>query len=60
MTRGDVFVLGCTFLVFSAFGMALLSGRLAKIGQEDLARRVERWARWIYLLLFAGVLLRSL
>jgi hypothetical protein len=52
MTRGDVFLLGCTFLVFSAFGQAVLTGRLAKGGRESLARKLDRWSRWIYLAAF--------
>jgi len=52
MTRGDVFLLGCTLLVFSAFGQAVLTGRLAKGGRESLARTLDRWSRWIYLAAF--------
>lgn len=55
MTRGDTFVLGCTLLVFFAFGQTVLTGRLAKTGRETLARAIDRWSRWIYLAVF-GVL----
>ena len=49
MTRGDYFVMGCTLLVFSALAQAVLTGRLSKTGREDLARRLDRWGRWVYL-----------
>ncbi|TDI46197.1 MAG: hypothetical protein E2P02_05630 [Acidobacteria bacterium] len=62
MTRGDVFVLGCTLLVFSAFGEAVVTGRLAKGGRENLARKLDRWSRWLYLtafgLLYDGVVMK--
>ena len=56
MTKADVFILGCTVLVFSALAHAIATGRLAKTGSEDLARVMDRWARWIYLGLFGGIL----
>ena len=49
MTRGDYFVLGWTVLVFSALAQAVLTGRLGRTGREDLARRLDRWGRWVYL-----------
>ena len=52
MTRMDKFVLGCTTLVFLALGQAVVTGRLAKQGREVLARRMDRWGRWIYLAAF--------
>ena len=55
MTRGDTIVLGCTLLVFFAFGQTVLTGRLAKTGRETLARALDRWSRRVYLAVF-GVL----
>ena len=52
MTRIDQFVLGCTVLVFLALGQAVMTGRLAKQGREDLARRLDQWGRWLYLAAF--------
>jgi hypothetical protein len=49
LTRADEFVLAITVLVFAAFGEAVLTGSLFKAGREDLARSVDRWARWVYL-----------
>jgi len=48
VTTADKFVLAVTVLVFAALGEAVLTGRLSKSGREELARRVDRWARWIY------------
>ena len=53
LTLADKFVLAITILVFAAFGEAVLTGSLSKAGREDLARRVDRWARWVYLLALA-------
>lgn len=60
LTTADWFILAVTLLVFGAFGEAVWTGGLAKSGREDLARRVDRWARWIYLLALALVCLVSL
>jgi hypothetical protein len=49
LTRADEFVLAITILVFAAFGEAVLTGSLFKAGREELARSVDRWARWLYL-----------
>jgi len=53
MTYLDEFVLASTVLVFLALGQAILTGRLAKIGHEPLADRIDVWSRSIYLLVFA-------
>lgn len=59
LTRADWFVLGTTILVFAAFGEAVLTGILSKAGREDLARTVDRWARWIFIgaLVLVGLVL---
>jgi len=53
MTRADIFILGATLLVFGALAMAIATGRLAKSGREEVALRVDRWGRWVYLGLLA-------
>ena len=57
MTRADVFVTGCTLLVFLALGVAVEGSRLANAGRMDEALRMSAIARWAYLLLFALVVL---
>lgn len=59
LTRADWFVLGITILVFAAFGEAVLTGILSKAGREDLARTIDRWARWIFIgaLVLVGLVL---
>lgn len=52
MTRADQFLLGTTLLVFAALGEVIVTARLAKQGNEDLARRIDRWGRWVYLVAF--------
>jgi hypothetical protein len=56
LTRIDRFILGSTLLVFLAFGEAVLTGTLAASGQAERARRIDRWARCIYPILFAILL----
>ena len=52
MTRADQFLLGTTLLVFAALGEVIVTARLAKQGSEALARRIDRWGRWVYLAAF--------
>ena len=53
LTLADIFVLAVTLLVFGALGQTVLTGRLAKVGKEELAQKLDAWGRWIY----AGLLL---
>ena len=55
LTRADHFVVGCTLLVFSALGEAIVTGALARRGSEALAMRVDKWSRWIYPALFVAL-----
>ncbi len=48
LTRVDRFVLGSLVLVFLALAEAITSGVLAARGKEALARRLDRWARFIF------------
>jgi len=61
MTRADQFLLGTTLLVFAALGEVIVTTRLARQGNEELAHRIDRWGRWIYLasfILLTGLTLR--
>lgn len=59
LTLADRFLLGSSALVFGAFGEALLTSSLADRGREDLAKRIDRWARVLFPLAFAAVLVLS-
>lgn len=56
LTNADTFVLIVTVLVFGALGQAVMTGRLAKRGHEDLARTLDRWGRWIYMAVLVGLI----
>jgi hypothetical protein len=60
ITRADIFLLSATFLVFFAFGEAVLTGALAKSGRSELAQAIDRWARWVYLAALALVIVVGL
>ncbi len=55
-TRMDKYVLLSTVLVFLALGEAITTCKIAAEGKKDLALRIDRWARVIYLILFAIVI----
>jgi hypothetical protein len=57
LTKADTFILGCMILVFSAVAEAVIASRLSNIGKEKLAKKIDSWARWIYLGLFAALLI---
>lgn len=60
LTRADVFVVGCTLLVFVALGVAVAGSRLANSDRMEQALRLSAIARVAYLLLFVLVLLGAL
>ncbi|MFQ5541646.1 MAG: hypothetical protein ACE5E2_02360, partial [Candidatus Binatia bacterium] len=60
LTRVDRFVLGSLVLVFLALAEAITSGVLAARGKEALARRLDRWARFIFPAAFVVVLVLAL
>jgi hypothetical protein len=60
LTKMDKFVLLSTVLVFLALGEAIMTGKVAVQGKKDMALRIDRWARVIYLILFAIVITFSL
>ena len=55
LTRADIFVLGCTLLVFIALGVAVLGSRWANSDRMEQALQANAIARWVYLLLFVVV-----
>jgi len=59
MTQADYFVTGCTLLVFLALGAVVWGSRLANTDRLDSALRISSVARWLYLLLFCGVVILS-
>ncbi len=60
LTTADWFVLTATLLVFGALGETVYAGRLAKLGREDAARRVDYHSRWIYLVALTTLCLLTL
>jgi len=55
LTIADVFVIGCTLMVFLALGVAVIGSRMASAGRMDEALRLNAIARWAYLGLFGLV-----
>lgn len=55
MTRADMFVIGCTLLVFVALGVAVIGSRWANADRMERALRLNAVARWVYLGLFGLV-----
>jgi hypothetical protein len=60
MTRADQFLLGATLLVFGALGEVIVTARLARLGKEEQANRVDRWGRWIFIVAFVLLAVFSL
>ena len=57
LTRIDRFVLGATFLVFLALGEAVATTVLARKEREALAKKIDKISRYLYVLLFAIVII---
>jgi hypothetical protein len=55
LTMADVFVLGCTLMVFIALGVAVIGSRWASSDRMEQALKLNAIARWVYMLLFAVV-----
>ena len=55
MTRADLFVIGCTLLVFVALGVAVIGSRWASSDRMEQALRLNAVARWVYVGLFGLV-----
>jgi hypothetical protein len=60
LTRMDELVLAATVLVFLALLEVIITSRLAKKNQTQLAQRIDRYARWMYPLAFVVLLVFSL
>jgi hypothetical protein len=58
-SRIDTFVLLCTFLVFIALGLAITTSRIASKNKKDLAVKIERTSRIVYLIIFAFIIVYS-
>jgi len=55
LTRADLFVIGCTLLVFLALGAAVIGSRWASADKLEQAVRLNAAIRWIYVGLFGVV-----
>ena len=55
ITRADLFVIGCTLLVFLALGVAVIGSRWANANQMAQALKLNAAMRWIYVGLFGIV-----
>jgi len=55
MTRADLFVIGCTLLIFVALGVAVIGSRWANADRMEQALRLNTIARWVYAGLFCLV-----
>jgi hypothetical protein len=55
LTRADLFVIGCTLLVFLALGAAVIGSRWASADKMEQAVRLNAAIRWIYVGLFGVV-----
>ena len=60
VTRADLFVIGCTLLVFLALGAAVIGSRWASADKLERAIRLNAAIRWIYVGLFVIVATASL
>ena len=52
VTRADLFVIGCTLLVFMALGAAVIGSRWASADKLDKAIRLNATVRWVYAAMF--------
>lgn len=59
VTRADVFVLGCTLLVFLALGAAVIGSRWASADKLEQAIRLNATIRWVYVALFLIVVVAT-
>ena len=59
-TRVDKFVLFSTIIVFIALGTAIATSKIASDGNRSGAKVIKNWSRYIYLFLFALILIFTL
>ena len=55
LTRADIFVLGCTLMVFIALGVAVIGSRWASSDRMEQALKANAISRWVYAMLFLVV-----
>lgn len=55
LTMADIFVLGCTLMVFLALGTAVIGSRWASSDRIQQALKLNAIARWVYMILFVFV-----
>ncbi len=55
LTRLDIFSLSATFLVFLAMIEVVITSNLATKGKGEQSKRVDRFCRWAFPVVFAGV-----
>ena len=60
VTRLDRFLAGVTILVFIALGEAIVTTRFVARDRKDLALKIDRWGRWLFLLAYGMVVLITL
>jgi hypothetical protein len=58
-TRMDKFVFLSTILVFLALAGAVTTAKFSFDKKQNIANKMDRWSRVIYLILFAGIILYS-
>lgn len=59
LTRIDKFILCSIILVFITLGESVITATIAQKGKKELSLKVDRWARYLYLLLFVCVVIYS-
>ena len=59
-TRMDEFVLYSTILVFIALGTAIATSKISSDGENSLAKKIEKYMRVIYLVVFGCIIVFTL
>ena len=60
LTKADIFVLGCTLMVFLALGIAVIGSRWASSDRMEKALKANAVSRWVYMVLFVAVILAAI
>ena len=55
LTKADIFVIGCTLMVFLALGIAVIGSRWASSDRMEKALKANAVSRWIYMVIFVLV-----
>jgi len=59
-TRFDAFVFFSTLLVFIALGTAIATSKISADGKNNLAKKIEKYMRVIYLVVFVSIMVFTL